>query len=72
MRGADAFAPRTLRYRGTSLKRPTPPVRPTMALCLGTSGDPRGGGGSYERGTPVGINRYVEPYRRVQGREVSF
>ena len=24
-----------------------------MALCLGTCGDPRGGGVSYERGTPV-------------------
>ena len=34
----------------------TPPPRldPTVALRLGTYGGPRGGGVSYERGTPVG------------------
>ena len=40
-------------YRGTSLIRETPPWDPTVALCLGTSGDPRVMGVSYERGTPV-------------------
>jgi len=35
---------RTMSYRGTSLTRPPPPWEPTVALCLGTYGDPRGGG----------------------------
>ena len=34
-------------------KNPPPPQVPTVALCLGTYGDPRGVGVSYERGTPV-------------------
>ena len=34
-------------------KEKTLPEGPTAALCLGTCGDPRGGGVSYERGTPV-------------------
>ena len=44
-----------LEYRGTSLitKRP-PPSERTVALWLGPYGGPRGGGGSYEPGTPVG------------------
>ena len=29
------------------------PQDPTVGLCLGPYGDPKGGGGSYERGTPV-------------------
>ena len=37
-------------YRGDSLIRNT---HPTIALRLGTYGDPRGVGVSYERGTPV-------------------
>ena len=40
-------------YRGTSLIRNTPTWDPTVALCLGTYGDPRGVGVSYERGTLV-------------------
>ena len=28
---------------------------PTVVLCLGTYGDPRGVGVSHERGTPVGL-----------------
>ena len=35
-----------------SLKMPLP-QEPTVALCLGTYGDSRGVGVSYERGTPV-------------------
>ena len=39
---------------GTSLIR-TPPLQdPTVALRLGTYGDPRGLGVSYERSTPAG------------------
>jgi len=34
-------------------KTPPPPLDPTVALCLGTYGDPMGVGVSYERGTPV-------------------
>jgi len=40
-------------YRGTSLMRTPPPQDPTVALCLGTCGDPMGVGVSYERGIPV-------------------
>ena len=40
-------------YRVISLIRTPPPQDPTVALCLGTCGDPRGLGVSYERGTPV-------------------
>ena len=47
--------PNPKRYRGTSLiKKTLPPQEPTGALCLGTYGDPREVGVSYERGTPVG------------------
>ena len=34
-------------------KKHPPPLDPEVALCLGTYGDPRGVGVSYERGTPV-------------------
>ena len=33
-------------------KKPPPPYDSTVALCLGTYGDPRGVGGCYERVTP--------------------
>ena len=36
-------------------KNPSP-IHPTVALCLGTYGDPWGVGASYERGTPVTHN----------------
>ena len=59
----DRFDPHLLRqvfkchnrriYRGTSLTRTPPPQDPTVALCLGTYGDPMGVGVSHERGTPV-------------------
>ena len=49
-------------YRGTSLIRTPPPEDPTVALCLGTCGDPRGVGVSYERGTPAGGSSF--PLRR--------
>ena len=39
-------------FRGSSLIRPpNPPKDPTVALCLGTYGDPRGVGVSYGRST---------------------
>ena len=38
-------------------KHPTP-KDPTAGLCLGTYHDLRGGGGSYEQGTPVGHKAY--------------
>ena len=31
-------------YRDTSLIKTPPPENPTVALCLGTCGDPKGGG----------------------------
>ena len=34
-------------------KTPPPPWDPTVVLCLGTYGDPRGVGVSYERGIPA-------------------
>ena len=34
-------------------KNPPPPQNPTVAICLGSYGDPRGVGVSDERGTPV-------------------
>ena len=34
-------------------KKQPPPQEPTVALCRGIYGDPRGVGVSYERGTPV-------------------
>ena len=40
-------------YRGTSIIRNNPHVGPTVALCPGTCGHPRGVGVSCERGTPV-------------------
>ena len=39
-------------YRGTSLIR-NRSLDPTVGLCLGTYGDPRGVSVSYERGDPV-------------------
>jgi len=54
---------RTPKFRGTSLMSNPPPVGPTVALCLGTYGDPRGVGISYERGTPV-ATPYQQPSRR--------
>ena len=38
------------------MRTPPPPQDPTVALCPGTCGDPRGVGVSYERGTPVFIS----------------
>jgi len=35
--------------------RNTPSEEPPVDVCLGTHGDPKGGGGSYERGTPVAL-----------------
>ena len=40
-------------YRGTSLIINSAPLHPTVGLCLGPYGGPRGGAVSYERGTPV-------------------
>ena len=40
-------------YRGTSLIRNTPPVGPSIALCIGTYGDPRGVGVSHARDAPT-------------------
>ena len=42
-------------YRGISLTRNAPLLGPIVALCQGTYmyGVPRGGGGSFERDTPV-------------------
>ena len=42
-------------YRGTSLIRTPPRQDPTVALRLGTNGDPMGAGIFYEPGTPVDI-----------------
>ena len=50
----DRFRWTTLRedqIQGHLAHKTPPPYDPTVALCLGTYGDPRGGG--YERGTPV-------------------
>ena len=47
-------------YRGTSLIRNAPPKDITVALCIGTYGDPRGVGVSYERSTPVENNFWQE------------
>ena len=55
---------RPLAYRGTSLTRNTPPVglysRP---MPLGTYGDPRGLGVSFERGTPNQGHHSSQPSR---------
>jgi len=40
-------------------KNPPPSQDPTVALCLGNYGDPRGVGVSYERGTPVEGGSYL-------------
>ena len=40
-------------YRGTSLIRTASSLDPTVGLCLGPYGGPRGGAISYKRGTPV-------------------
>ena len=45
----------TSHYRGTSLiRKNAPPYDPTVGLCLGPYGGPRGVAVSYKRGTPVG------------------
>ena len=41
------------RLQGYLALRTSPPQDPIVALCLGTYGDPRERGISYERGTPV-------------------
>ena len=46
-------------YRGASLIADTPPLDPTVALCLGTYDDFREVGVSYERGTPVFCGKAV-------------
>ena len=38
---------------GSLAHTPPPPLGPTVAPCLGTYGDPRGVGVSYEQGPPV-------------------
>ena len=44
-------------YRGVPRSQETAsPNDPTLALCLGTYGDPRGVGVSYERGTPIHLH----------------
>ena len=40
-------------YRDTSLRRTPPLHNPTVAVCPGTFGDPRGVGVYYDRGTHV-------------------
>ena len=45
-----------------------PPQDPTVALCLGTCGDPRGVGVCYEQGTPVKTTREFEPRQRELAR----
>ena len=45
--------------RGTSLKTNAPPSDPTVGLCLGSLGGPRGVGVSYEQGTPVNDSHFV-------------
>ena len=42
-------------------KTPTPQQVPTVALFLGTYGDPGGVGVSYKRSTPVGKRVYAPP-----------
>ena len=58
-------------YRGTSLIRNTPPSDPTVALCIGTSGDPRGVGVLYERGVPVQIFKAAEVFPGRSGAGVT-
>ena len=43
-----------------------------MALCLGTYGDPKGVGVSYERGTPETFAIVASPREMTQGFSVSF
>ena len=38
-------------------KKTPPPLDPTVGVCLGSCGSPRGGALSYERGNPVGFSR---------------
>ena len=52
----DGFSTRTLQGY-LAHKNPPPPKEPTMALCLGTYGDPMGMVVSHERGTPVPFSR---------------
>ena len=47
---ATARHPEFSAYRGTSHMRNSTPLDPTVALCLGTYGDPMGAGVYYERG----------------------
>ena len=45
-------------------KNPPPPEDPSVALCLGNFGDPRGVGVFYERGTLVPhFGLVLEPFR---------
>ena len=51
------------RHNPTGLPRSQetpPPEDPTVALCLGTYGDPLGVGVSYERSTPAGCGTPTE------------
>ena len=48
-------------------KNPPSPQDPTVALYLGTCGDPRGVGLSYERGTPVGGGEAPPPESAERG-----
>jgi len=45
-------------------KKTPPPQDPTVGLCLGPYGGPRGWAFSYERGTPVGASKQQEPAPR--------
>ena len=49
-------------YGFTSLMRTPLLCDPTVAICLGTYGDPREVGVSYERGTPVGARLVLTVY----------
>ena len=48
-------------------KTTPPPWDPTVALCLGAYGDPRGAGVSYERGTPAGLGALTAGYQENWG-----
>ena len=46
-------------------KNPPPPKDPTVSLCLGTYGDPRGVGVSREGDTPVPVSLGLTDYSQV-------